>query len=135
LSNPLFDPSDEAGKVDSVSAQTTEEEVQPAPDPPVVRRGLHQPVRAAVAAGELVLAAVVIVAAIAWVWPKTSYTVVTVLDDGTRFESIRNVGHWMALGIVLGAIAGVLVLDAVRQFILAVRAKPLRSRSKHAAHS
>jgi hypothetical protein len=120
-----------------VSAQIVDEDIEPA-DPPVVRRGLHQPVRAAIALAELVLAGFAILATAAWVWPRSSYTVVTVLDDGTRFESVRNVGHWMALGIVLGAIAGVLVLDAMRQLMLAVRARPLRDDSsggRHAAHS
>jgi hypothetical protein len=118
-----------------VSAQIVDDEdVEPA-DPPVVRRGLHQPVRAAVALVELVLAGFAVLAAAAWVWPRGSFTVVTVLDDGTRFESVRNVGHWMSLGIVLGCVAGVLVLDAVRQLILALRVRQPRGNGRHAAHS
>jgi hypothetical protein len=43
-------------------------------------------------------------------------------------ESTRWSGSWMSLAILLGTVAGVLVLDAVRQLLLAVRARPSRGK-------
>jgi hypothetical protein len=57
-----------------------------------------------------------------------------VLDNGNRLQSTRYLGYWAAAAIVLGAVAGVLVLDALRQLVLAVRIRA-RHNSKHAAHS
>lgn len=93
--------------------------------PAVEPRGLNQPWRGLVAFGELVAAALVLWAAF-WCWSKADNTITLVLGDGTRLESVRSHGHWMAAAIGLGTVTGVLVLDALRQTMLAVRARPKR---------
>jgi hypothetical protein len=109
---------------DDVSADVAEE--AQVPEAPAVEPfGLNQPWRGLVAAGELVAAALVLWAAF-WLWSKADNTVTLVLGDGTRLESTRTSGHWMAAAIALGTVSGVLVLDALRQTILAIRARPKR---------
>ena len=117
--------------MDTVSAPPVAEEpaVVPLPLPP----GLHKPWRALVAVVELVVAGGAIWAAY-WCWPRGVATVTLVLDDGTRLVSTRYFGNWMALAILLGTVAALLVLDAVRQLLLAIRARP-RSLRKHARGS
>jgi hypothetical protein len=69
-----------------------------------------------------------------WAWPRGVATITLALDDGTKLVSTRYFGNWMGLSILLGTIAALLVLDAVRQVVLAVRVRP-RSQRKHAAPS
>lgn len=101
--------------------------------PPVERRGLNQPWRGLVALAELIVAGLVLWAAF-WCWSKAGYTITLVLGDGTELRSTRSVGHWMAAAIALGTVTGVLVLDALRQIVLAVRVRPPR-KGDQAAHS
>jgi hypothetical protein len=115
-----------------VSAQIDEEpavEVAVPPEP----GGLHRPWRALVALAELIGAAAAIWGAFLC-WPRGVATITLVLDDGTRLVSTRYFGNWMAAAIALGTVAALLVLDAVRQVILAVRTTPRRG-SRHAASS
>jgi hypothetical protein len=86
---------------------------------------LNKPWRAFVALGELVLAAVAVWFAFD-VWPRGIATVTQRLQNGVVLESTRWIGSWMSLAILLGTVAAVLVLDAVRQVALAVRARPKR---------
>ncbi|PXY37783.1 hypothetical protein [Prauserella flavalba] len=88
---------------------------------------LHQPWRLFVAACEVVVAAVAVwVAFLAW---DNSLTTVTVrLDDGTELVSRVYAGNWIALAIGLGGLAGILVVDAIRQVLLGVRARRRRYR-------
>ncbi len=101
---------------------------------PAKRGSLHEPWRALVALAELLVAGGAI-----WLgfgcWSRGVVTVTTVLSDGTRLDSTHYIGHWLSAAIALGTLAGVLVLDAVRQIVLAVRTRPLRGNSKHAANS
>lgn len=106
-------------------------EDEPAPVKPAERGALHKPWRALVAVAELLVAGAAIWLGF-WCWSHGVLTITTVLPDGTRFESTDYVGHWLAAAIVLGTVAAVLVLDALRQVVLAVRAGPLHTR-KHAA--
>lgn len=99
--------------------------------PPPEPGGLNSPWRALVALAELLGAGFAVWAAFA-LWDKGVTPVVLVLDDGTRLEAVRNHGGWQALAILLGAVAAMLVLDALRQVVLAVRTRP-RSKRKHAA--
>lgn len=115
-----------------MSAQVAEETIEPE-STPAPRRGLNQPWRGLVALGELVAAGLVLWAAF-WCWSKADDTITLVLGDGTMLRSTRSVGHWMAAAIALGTISGVLVLDALRQVVLAVRARPLRA-PEDEAHS
>lgn len=91
---------------------------------PPVRAKLNQPRRAFVALAEVVLAAGLIGLAL-WLWPKAIATISTVLDEGRPpYVSHRYYGNWMALAILCGTVAGVLLVDAVRQLMLAARARP-----------
>lgn len=102
----------------------TEELVVP---PTTEQDPLHKPWRLLVALVELLLAAVAV-----WfsfdVWPRGVATIHTPLSNGVVLESSRWVGSWMALAILLGTVAALLVLDALRQVILAVRARPKRGK-------
>lgn len=100
---------------------------------PPVAAGLNQPWRALVAVVEVLVAAGAVWAAF-WAWPRGIATITLELDDGSRLESTRFFGNWMGAAILLGTVAAVLVLDAVRQVVLAVRTRPRRKR-KHAASS
>jgi hypothetical protein len=107
--------------LDGVTA-TAEELVAPPPTEPGT---LNKPVRAFVALGELVLAAVAVWFAFD-LWPRGIATIVERYPDGIVLESTRWVGSWMSLAILLGTVAAVLVVDAVRQVLLAMRARPSR---------
>ncbi|TDV46985.1 hypothetical protein [Actinophytocola oryzae] len=100
---------------------------EPFVPPPTETGPLHEPRRLFVALGELVLAAVAV-----WfsfdVWPRGIANVVERYPDDIVLESTRWVGSWMSLAILLGTVAALLVLDAVRQVILAVRARPKRGK-------
>ncbi|MGH3950438.1 MAG: hypothetical protein ACRDSE_15180 [Pseudonocardiaceae bacterium] len=89
---------------------------------------LHRPWRAVVAAGELVLAVLAVwLAFVAWSHGIT--TITAELDDGTALTSTRYHGNWIAASIGLGTLASVLVLDAVREMLLAVRTRRVRRRN------
>ncbi|WP_433266055.1 hypothetical protein ACQPZF_39765 [Actinosynnema sp. CS-041913] len=93
--------------------------VAPAPEP---APRLHQPKRALIAVGEVV--AVVALAFLAvWCWNRgvvrSSYPV----DGRAPLESTRYLGNWISGSIGLATAAGVLLLDAVRQTLLAVRTR------------
>jgi hypothetical protein len=100
----------------------TEELVAP---PPTEPGRLNNPWRALVALGELVFAGVALWFAFD-LWPRGVAKIVTTLSDGLVLESTRWVGSWMAGAIGLGAVAALLVLDAIRQVSLAVRTRPKR---------
>ena len=102
----------------------TEELVAP---PPTEPGGLHTPWRALAALGELVVAAVAVWFAFD-VWPRGIAKVVEHYPNDITLESTRFVGSWMAFAVLLGTVGAVLVLDALRQVVLAVRARPKRGR-------
>ena len=102
----------------------TEELVAP---PPTEPGQLHKPWRALVALGEVIFAAVAVFFAFL-VWPKGIATIVERYPNGIVLESTRWVGSWMSLAILLGTVAALLVLDALRQVLLAVRARPKRGK-------
>lgn len=106
---------------------------EPEVDLPLVAAGLNQPWRALIAVIEVLVAAGAVWAAY-WAWPRGIATITLELSDGSRLESTRYFGNWMGAAILLGTVAALLVLDAVRQVVLAVRARPRRGR-KHAAPS
>jgi hypothetical protein len=97
------------------------------------RGGLNRPWRALVAGGELVVAALLLWAAYLC-WPLGVAEVVQNSSDGRRVVTTQYYGGWIAVAVLLGTICAVLVVDAVRQLVLAVRARPKRTR-RHAAHS
>ncbi|MFL6120815.1 hypothetical protein [Actinophytocola sp.] len=102
----------------------TEELVAP---PPTEPGQLHKPWRAFVALGELVVAAVAVWFAFD-LWSRGVAKVVEHYPNNITLESTRWIGSWMALAILLGTVAAVLVVDAARQVILAVRARPRRGK-------
>lgn len=102
--------------------------VWPAEPPPPSER-LHQPWRALIVLVELVLAALSFWAA-TLCWSNVVAPVVLRLGDGTELTSTRYEGDWVAAAIGLGALACLLLVDAVRQLLLAVRARRSPSR-KH----
>lgn len=83
---------------------------------------LHRPWRALVALAEVVLAAVAVWLAIQ-LWDLGVKTLTVNLSDGVVLTSTRYLGSWMAAAIGLGLLAALLLVDAVRELLLAVRAK------------
>lgn len=104
--------------------QATDELVVP---PPTEPGRLHRPFRAVVAVAEVLVAAALVVAAF-WAWPRGFATIVTVTGDGVELTSERIRGNWLSAAIGFGTLAALLLVDAVRQVVLAVRARPKRSR-------
>lgn len=107
--------------------QATEQLVAP---PPTGPGGLHRPMRALVALAEVLAAGFAVWGAL-WAWPQGFATIATVISDGSTLESQRVYGNWLAAAIAFGTVAAVLVLDALRQVLLAVRARPGRTRMKN----
>ncbi|MEV7553765.1 hypothetical protein AB0N89_29465 [Amycolatopsis sp. NPDC089917] len=89
-------------------------------DRPAAR--LHKPLRALVGAAELILAALAVWGAFAC-WKAGVVPVVITYNETTTLESQRYFGGPLAGAIGLGVLASILVVDAIRQFLLAVRAK------------
>lgn len=83
---------------------------------------LNKPWRGLVAAVEVVLAAVA-VWGVFWFWSGASVQVSTTSDDGAVLVSQRLFGGMLAAAIGLGILAGILLVDAVRQLLLAVRTR------------
>lgn len=92
---------------------------------------LHRPWRLVAAGCELVVAAIAVWCAIR-VWGLGVRTLTETLSDGTRLLSTRFIGSWMAGAIALGALAAILVVDAVREVLLGIDFRP-RRRLKRAA--
>ncbi|MBB3662290.1 MULTISPECIES: hypothetical protein [Prauserella salsuginis group] len=86
------------------------------------RGRLHQPWRIVVAVVELVVAAVAVWGAFP-LWGSAIREVTVRLDDGSALTSRVYEGDRIALAVALGALAAVLVIDAVRQVMLGVAAK------------
>lgn len=86
---------------------------------------LHQPVRAVIALVELVAAAVAVWGAFR-LWGPGVHTLEVRLSDGAVLTSTRWIAGWMSGAIGLGTLAALLVTDAVRQLLLAVRVKRRR---------
>lgn len=90
---------------------------------------LHRPLRAAIAGVELLLAGLAIWGAFA-VWSTVFETVIMPLRDGTELVSTRMAGNRAVGSIGLGALAGLLLVDAIKQVLLAVRARPRKARTR-----
>jgi hypothetical protein len=84
--------------------------------------GLNQPWRGWVAAGEvLVAAAAVLVGILCWRHGVTR--IVTPVPGRAPLVSTVLYGNWASAAIGLVVLAGLLVLDAIRQTMLAVRTR------------
>ncbi|HJP76573.1 MAG TPA: hypothetical protein VJ914_20050 [Pseudonocardiaceae bacterium] len=91
--------------------------------PPAPARGLNQPWRGWLALGEVVLAAVAVVVGI-WCWHRGIVPIVTPTGKTTPpLVSIVFYGNWMSGAIGLCTVGALLMLDALRQVVLAVRTR------------
>jgi len=101
--------------------QPTGAELWP-PEEPVPPARLNKPWRGLVAALEVVLAALAVWGAFRF-WGGASVQVSTTSEDGAVLVSQRLFGGMLAAAIGLGILAGILLVDAVRQLALAVRTR------------
>ncbi|MDT8909901.1 hypothetical protein [Amycolatopsis sp. PS_44_ISF1] len=107
--------------------QPTGRELWP-PEEPEAPAWLNQPWRAFVALGEVVVAALLLWAAFA-LWQAGVITVVTTAGDSVRLASQRVFGGQLAAALGVGTVSAVLVVDAVRQLLLALRARRRRKKA------
>ncbi|QGK72458.1 hypothetical protein GIY23_20920 [Allosaccharopolyspora coralli] len=80
---------------------------------------LNQPWRAGLAAVECVLAVALVLFAV-WSWSAGKVPIVLPGPEGTEVVT-RLLGSWLALSVAACVAAGLLVLDAIRQLVLAVQ--------------
>jgi hypothetical protein len=115
---------DEPGheRLTDVTAATVETETAPEPEPEPGEPTLHQPKRALIAVGEVVLIALLASFAV-WCWNRGVVHYSYPVPDHPPLESTRFKGNWIGASVGLVTIAGVLLLDAVRQTVLAVRTR------------
>ena len=100
----------------SISSQSTDGGRRAWPGP-----RLNQPWRAVVAGLEVVVAAVLVIVAV-WCWRSGSTNVVIPkTGDHPDLVSTLYFGNWLAAAIGLATLAGLLVLNALRQLVLAIR--------------
>lgn len=88
----------------------------------------HQPWRAGLALGELLVAALLGFAA-DWCWHQGIVAIPMPAPGGGTDIVTRMFGSWVAIAIALGGVAALLVVDAVRELLLALRPPRRRSRS------
>jgi hypothetical protein len=94
---------------------------------------LNQPWRFAVAAGEVVLTVVAVIFSIVS-WKHGVTTMITPLSAGQPpLRSTIFYGNWMSIGILLDTVAAILVLDAIRECVLAIRTRSRRQPPEYTA--
>lgn len=79
---------------------------------------MNQPWRALVAVAEVLLAALLVVTAL-WSWRRGIVSIPLPRSYGVTDVVTRLVGSWLALSVALTTVAGLLVVNAVRQAVLA----------------
>ena len=80
---------------------------------------LNQPWRGALAAVEVLVAAFLVVA-VPWVWQR-GIVPIQLQMPGSGGVVTRHVGSWLTLAIGMGTVAAILLLNALRQLLLALR--------------
>jgi hypothetical protein len=88
---------------------------------PVREGAVHEPRRAVWALVEIVAAGLLLWLAV-WLWGEGVDTVGAVRDR-PELTVDRYQGGWIGAAVAVGALALILVLDALRQLILAVRSR------------
>ncbi|RKT84944.1 hypothetical protein SAMN05421805_101136 [Saccharopolyspora antimicrobica] len=83
---------------------------------------VHKPWRAAVAGIELVLVVALVVAGW-WAWQQGTVPIHLPGPQGAIDVVTRSVGSWQASALGAMTLGGLLLLDAIRQVALAVRAR------------
>jgi lysylphosphatidylglycerol synthetase-like protein (DUF2156 family) len=89
------------------------------------RPRLNRPRRWVIVAVEVLVAAAAVVAAIV-IWRSADTVIDFHLTDGRDLRSTRLLGNRAGLAVLLVLVAGVSLLDAVRQAVLASRVGPRR---------
>ncbi|GLY63735.1 hypothetical protein [Amycolatopsis taiwanensis] len=100
--------------------------------PPTRPATLHRPWRLVTAGCELAVAAAAVWCAV-WIWGFGVRTLTLTLSDGTSLTSTRLVGSWAAGAIALGMVAGILLVDAVREVLLGTGVRRRRRRRRRGA--
>ena len=92
-------------------------------DEPEARSGarLNQPWRAALVGLELIATIALVLFAL-WAWRRGLVTIDMPRPGGAQGEVTRFVGSWLTGAVGAVALGGLLVIDAVRQLVLALRA-------------
>ncbi|MEU7481504.1 hypothetical protein AB0A63_36400 [Lentzea sp. NPDC042327] len=111
-----FEPTAEERSHAAALAQGPYPATQAAPD-------LHQPKRALIAAGELVVAVVLVLVAV-WAWNRGISTLAYPLEGRDPLISTRYEGNWLGTAVAAVTVSAILLLDAVRQLVLAARTRP-----------
>ncbi|KOV80955.1 hypothetical protein ADL03_30710 [Nocardia sp. NRRL S-836] len=96
------------------------------PDPqPSPQSGpeLHQPRRALIAAAEVVAAVALVLVAV-WAWNRGISKLAYPIDGHEPLISTRYQGNWLGTAVAAVTVAAILLLDAVRQGLLAARTRP-----------
>lgn len=87
---------------------------------------LHQPKRAFIAAGEVV--AVVVLAFVAvWCWNRGIVRLSYPIEGREPLISTRYQGNWIGTSVACVTVAVILLLDAIRQVVLAARTWPKKA--------
>jgi hypothetical protein len=82
---------------------------------------LHQPWRLFRVLGDVVLAVLAVLAAV-WFWQRGVVVIHYPASDGLpATDSSRYLGNWLTGAVGLGAVAGLFVVDALRQLVLGLR--------------
>lgn len=109
------------------TAQTPHEpELDGAPADPAPAAGANQPWRAGLALGELV-GAVLLVLLARWCWHRSVLPIPLPAPGGGTDVVTRVYGNWVAVALALVGVAALLLVDVVRELVLALRA-PRRHR-------
>lgn len=108
-------------------AVTEPETVVDQPDEvPPAGPDLHQPKRWLIAAGEAVAVVLLVIVAV-WCWNRGVVRLEYPFEGREPLISTRYHGNWLGSAVGAVTLAVVLVLDAVRQIMLAVRTRPQKA--------
>lgn len=94
--------------------------------------GLNRPYRRLIAVVEIVLTAALVVAAVL-LWRDVNYDIAYTAESGRKLLSTRMRGDLAGACIGLCLIAAFVLLDAIRQMVLATRARHRRAEARELA--